>query len=76
MAIYKYLENVRLFTRSALCYNLSFNILQISSKVASPHKKNPCNSFAVKCFNFVFSDINTDARFGFYPKNESIVIVI
>ena len=70
--------------RLALGYILCFNILQISSKVTSPHKKkgievsalNPCKSFAAKCFNFVFSDINTHAGFGFYCKNEYIDCVM
>ena len=44
-------------------------------KVIEVSALNPCNSFAAKCFNFVFYDINTDGRFGFYRKNESTLTV-
>ena len=62
--------------RLALSDILCFNILQISSKVTSPHKKSKSNwSDCFESLQLVrgqmfqlrfFSDINTDARFGFY----------
>ena len=60
----------------ALSDILCFNILQISSKVTFPHKKSKINwSDCFESLQLVrgqmfqlrfFSDINTDARFGFY----------